>query len=68
LSVFQRVRKGGRMKINKGWKEIYKNLSWYNRRKFIEANRPFGKDPKEFNELVMWCSRVCLSSVLFERA
>ena len=42
------------MKINKGWKEIYKNLSWYNRRKFVEANRPFGKDPKEFKELVMW--------------
>ena len=32
------------MKINKGWKEIYKNLSWYNRQKFIEANRPFGKE------------------------
>ena len=42
------------MRVNKGWKEIYKNLSWYNRRKFIEANRPFGKDPKEFKELVMW--------------
>ena len=42
------------MRVNKGWKEIYKNLSWYNRRKFVEANRPFGKDPKEFKELVMW--------------
>ena len=42
------------MRVNKGWKEIYKNLSWYNRRKLVEANRPFGKDPKEFKELVMW--------------
>ncbi len=42
------------MRVNKGWKEIYKNLSWYNRRKLVEANRPFGKDPKEFRELVMW--------------
>jgi len=31
------------MKIYKGLKEIYKKLSWYNRRKLIEANRPFGK-------------------------
>jgi hypothetical protein len=42
------------MKINKGWKEIYKGLSDYNRRRMIEANRPFGKDPKEFKEMAMW--------------
>lgn len=42
------------MKVDKGWKDLYKNLNWYNRRKFIEANRPFGKDPKEFKELMMW--------------
>lgn len=42
------------MRINKGWKEIYKNLSWYNRSRMIEANRPFGKDGKEFKEMMMW--------------
>jgi hypothetical protein len=42
------------MKINKGWKKIYKGLSEYNRRRMIEANRPFGKDGKEFKEMMMW--------------
>ncbi|MFA6635704.1 MAG: nicotinamide mononucleotide transporter [Candidatus Omnitrophota bacterium] len=42
------------MKVNKGWKSVYRKLSWYNRRRLIEANRPFGKDAKEFKELVMW--------------
>jgi len=42
------------MRVNKGWKELYKKLSWYNRRRFIEANRPFGKDPKDFRETLMW--------------
>ena len=42
------------MRVNKGWKEIYKNMNWYNRGKFIEANRPFGKDPKAFAEMMMW--------------
>ncbi|MBU0768032.1 MAG: hypothetical protein KJ687_02915 [Proteobacteria bacterium] len=42
------------MRVNKGWKEIYKRLSWYNRQKFIEANRPFGKDPKGFIKMLMW--------------
>ncbi|MFH1665898.1 MAG: nicotinamide mononucleotide transporter [Candidatus Omnitrophota bacterium] len=42
------------MKVNKGWKELYKKLSWYNRGKFIEANRPFGKDPRVFTEMMMW--------------
>ena len=42
------------MKVNKGWKNIYRKLSWYNRHKFIKANRPFGKDTKEFKELMMW--------------
>lgn len=48
------------MKVNKGWKEIYKNLSWYNRRKFIEVNRPFGKDPKGCLKVFIW-----LLAVLF---
>ena len=42
------------MKINKGWKKIYKGLSDYNRRRMIEANRPFGKDGKEFKEMMVW--------------
>ncbi len=42
------------MKVNKGWKEIYKGLIDYNRRRMIEANRPFGKDPQEFREMMMW--------------
>lgn len=42
------------MRVNKGWKEIYKGLNWYNRKKFIEANQPFGKDSKEFREMMMW--------------
>ncbi len=31
------------MKVTKGLKKVYKGLSWYNRRKLVEANRPFGK-------------------------
>jgi len=31
------------MKVTKGLKKIYKGLSWYNRQKLIEANRPCGK-------------------------
>jgi len=46
------------MRVNKGWKELYKGLSSYNRRKFIEANRPFGKDSKEFMEIMMWALAV----------
>lgn len=42
------------MKVNKGWKDLYKKLNWYNRQKFIEANRPFGNDPKEFIKILMW--------------
>ena len=42
------------MKVNKGWKELYKGLSWYNRKKLIEANRLFGKDPKGFIRMLIW--------------
>ncbi len=35
------------MKVIKGLKKIYKSLNWYNRRKLIEANRPFGKKPRK---------------------
>jgi len=31
------------VKVQKGLKEIYKNLSWYNRQKLVQANRPCGK-------------------------
>jgi hypothetical protein len=31
------------VKIIEGLKKLYKGLSWYNRQKLIEANRPFGK-------------------------
>lgn len=31
------------MKVTKGLKKVYKGLSWYNRRKLVEANRPFSK-------------------------
>jgi len=31
------------MRVIKDLKKRYKNLSWYNRQKLIEANRPFGK-------------------------
>ncbi len=31
------------MKVTKGLKKVYKGLSWYNRRKLVEANCPFGK-------------------------
>jgi len=48
------------MKVNKGWKELYKKLNWYNRQKFIEANRPLGKDPKEFIKMLMWFLAVLL--------
>ena len=48
------------MKVNKGWKELYKKLNWYNRQKFIEANRPLGKDPKEFIKMMMWFLAVLL--------
>jgi preprotein translocase subunit Sss1 len=42
------------MKVNKGWKDLYKKLSRYNRQRFIEANRPFGKDSKEFIKMLIW--------------
>lgn len=42
------------MKTNKGWKELFKELSPYNQRKLIEANRPFGKDPKAFKKMIAW--------------
>ena len=48
------------MKVNKGWKDLYKRLSGYNRQRFIEANRPFGKDPKEFAKMLMWFLAVLL--------
>jgi len=35
------------MKIAKDLKKVYKGLSWYNRQKLIEANRPFGKRKKK---------------------
>ena len=35
------------MKIAKGLKKVYKNLSWYNRRKLIEANRPCGRQKRK---------------------
>lgn len=31
------------MKVLKRLKDLYKGLSWYNRRRLIEANRPCGK-------------------------
>ena len=42
------------MKVNKDWKELYKRMSWYNRLRLIEANRPLGKDPKEFIRMLIW--------------
>lgn len=42
------------MNVTKGLKKLYRGLSWYNRQKLIEANRPFGKDGKEFKEMLMW--------------
>ena len=45
------------MKINKGWKEIYKGLSDYNRRRMIEANRPFGKE-RENNDIIMLSKKI----------
>lgn len=35
------------MKVIKGLRELYKRLSWYNRRRLIEANRPCGKQKKK---------------------
>ncbi len=35
------------MKVQKGLKKIYKNLSWYNRQKLVEANRPCGKQKRK---------------------
>ena len=35
------------MKTVKGLKKVYKNMSWYNRQKLIEANRPCGKKNKK---------------------
>lgn len=37
------------MKVIKGAKKLYKNLSKYNRRKLIEANRPCGKPKRKKN-------------------
>lgn len=48
------------MRVNKGWKELYRKLSWYNRRRLIEANRPFGKDPKEFIRMLIWFLAISL--------
>ena len=42
------------MRVNKGWKELYRKLSWYNRRRLVEANRPLGKDPKAFIRMLIW--------------
>lgn len=41
------------MRVIKKLKKIYKGLSRYNRQKLIQANRPFGKDGKEFKEVMM---------------
>jgi len=35
------------MKVIKSLKKVYKGLSWYNRQKLIEANRPFGKKKRK---------------------
>jgi hypothetical protein len=35
------------MKVIRNLKKIYKNMSWYNRQKLIEANRPFGKKKRK---------------------
>lgn len=35
------------MKVTKGLKKVYKGLSWYNRQKLIEANRPCGKKKRK---------------------
>lgn len=42
------------MRIYKGFREIYQRLNKYNREQMIKANRPFGKDFKEFKEMLMW--------------
>ena len=42
------------MKVITGLKKLYKGLSWYNRDRLVEANRPFGKDPKEFIRMLIW--------------
>lgn len=38
------------MKTVKGLKKVYKNMSWYNRQKLIEANRPCGKKNKKLKK------------------
>jgi len=48
------------MRVNKGWMELYRKLSRYNRRRLIEANRPFGKDPKEFIRMLIWFLAISL--------
>ncbi len=35
------------MKVLRRLKEIYKGLSWYNRRRLIQANRPCGKQKEK---------------------
>ena len=35
------------MKVIRELKKIYKGLSWYNRRKLTEANRPCGKQKRK---------------------
>ncbi|QAT17906.1 hypothetical protein BU251_09300 [Candidatus Velamenicoccus archaeovorus] len=42
------------MKVIQGLKRLYQGLSRYNRDRLIEANRPFGKDPKEFIRMLIW--------------
>ncbi len=34
------------MKVDKELMSIYRRLSWYNRRKLVEANRPCGKQKR----------------------
>ena len=48
------------MKVNKDWKELYKRMSWYNRLRLIEANRPLGKDLKEFIRMLIWFLAILL--------
>ena len=44
------------MRVLNGLKQMYKRLNWYNRERFIKANRPFGKTNKNFDELWTWVS------------
>jgi hypothetical protein len=60
------------MKIYKGFKEIYQGLSGYNRDKMMQANRPLGKDTKEFMEMLLWLLAVlsiigAIMNVQYER-